>query len=220
MGSHHFRQIRGRKLASKRGALGTESSSLNGLSYVADAAGVVSSVAIVRWTRVGLNIPNKALSRALVAAIAVLIGWLAYFLVGFGLSFLQPTHQAALLTELGRDIGFATKIIMAATIAATFYYYRSRKNPKLVEGGINPKPVEGDVRDRLQQARANIERRIESLQASPVNDYRGGVPQPDLIIEGLREELGEIDDALSQLGPASETAAKIDEHGPYKPERP
>jgi hypothetical protein len=82
---------------------------------------------------------------------------------------------------------------MAASIAAnTFYHYRSRGKPRPVE------PTAGGVRE---QARADIQQRIEDLQGSPVLNYRGGIPEPDLIIEGLREKLSEIDDALSKLGP-------------------
>ena len=154
----------------------------------------------------------------------MLVGCLSYFLIGFALSLMQPAHQADLLSELAQGIGFGTKIIMAATIVATFYYHGSRKKldpmvPPDAQVSDPAVPPEAGVRERLQRERADIERRIESLQASPVHDYRGGIPQPDLIIEDLREKLSEIDDALSQLGPANEADAEIDEHAAPKHER-
>jgi len=165
------------------------------ISYVAGAAGAVSAIGAVRWSRYRLDIRDKPLSRGLATAAAVLVGCAAYYLIGFALSLAQPAHQAELLGELRRDFAFATKVIMAAAIAAaTCYYYRSRRQATPID------PSEG-VRERLLRARADIQNRIEGLQASPVLNYRGGIPQPDLIIEGLRDKLSEIDDALSRLAP-------------------
>jgi hypothetical protein len=60
---------------------------------------------------------------------------------------------------------------------------------------------EGSVRQRLLNARAEILRHIESLKSSPVNDYRGGIPEPDILIKGLIDNLKEIDSALATLEP-------------------
>lgn len=181
----------------RRGArqLDAEQSNVNDVSYVADAAGAVSAIAAVRWSRHRLDIQGKPPSRGLATAAAVLVGYASYYLIGFALSLVQPAHQADLLIELRHGFGFGTKIIMAAAITATtFYFYRSRRQARPID------PSEG-VRERLLRERADIEQRIEGLQASPVLNYRGGIPQPDLIIEGLLEKLGEIDDALSKLAP-------------------
>jgi hypothetical protein len=169
---------------------------VTGLSYLADAAGVFSSIAVLRSIRGRLNNPAKPLVRGLVAAAAGLIGCLAYFLVGFALWLALPAHPADTLIELQQGFGLGSRIIMAATIAATFHYYRLRKETRPI------KPPEGGVRERLLRARADIQQRIEDLRASPVLNYRGGIPQPDLIIEGLNDRLAEIDDALSKLGPS------------------
>jgi hypothetical protein len=49
------------------------------------------------------------------------------------------------------------------------------------------------------KARGDIQRRIENLKTSPVLNYRGGIPEPDLIIEELTEKLKEIEAALATL---------------------
>ena len=169
---------------------------MNDVSYLASAAGAFSSIAAVRWHRNQLDVQGKPLLRGLASGMAILVGSFCYFLIGFALSLTQPAHPANLFTEVRHDFGSAAKIIIAATIAATtFYYYRAHGKPRSVD------PPEGGVRERLLRARADIQRRIEGLQSSPVLNYRGGIPQPDLIIEGLRDKLAEIDDALSKLPP-------------------
>jgi len=169
---------------------------VNGLSYVADAAAVLASIAAVRWSRGHLDIHHKPLRRGLAVAAAVLIGCLCYFLVGFALSLAQPAHQADLLIELRQTFPTGVKLILGASLAANaFCHFHARRQAAPIE------PIESGVRQRLLRARADIERRIESVHASPVLDYRGGVPQTDLIVEGLRERLSEIDDALSRLEP-------------------
>jgi len=167
---------------------------VNDLSYLAAAAGAVSSIAAVRWSSRQLNIQDKPLLRGLAAGTAILIGCLSYFLIGFALSLVRPAHQADIFIELRQGFGFGTKIITAATIATTtFYYYHSRRKPRPID------PPEAGVRERLLRARADIQQRIDGLQASPVLNYRGGIPERDLIIEGLREKLSEIDGALLKL---------------------
>src|SRR5262249_25501523 len=89
------------------------------------------------------------------------------------------------------------KLVMAATIAVTLHSFRPGRKPRPID-------TSGSVRERLLRARAEIQQRIEGLHASPVLNYRGGIPEPDLIIEGLTERLAEIDEALSKLGPAEQ----------------
>jgi hypothetical protein len=50
-------------------------------------------------------------------------------------------------------------------------------------------------------ARTDIQQRIEVLQSSPVLSYRGGIPEPDILIEELTENLGEIESALATPEP-------------------
>jgi hypothetical protein len=60
---------------------------------------------------------------------------------------------------------------------------------------------EKSLRQQLLDARADIERQIEILQAGPSFSYRGGGnPQFEPVIADLTATLKEIEDSLAELG--------------------
>jgi hypothetical protein len=59
---------------------------------------------------------------------------------------------------------------------------------------------EKSAREQLLEARADIERQIEILQAGPSFNYRGGNPQFESVILDLTATLKEIENSLADLG--------------------
>lgn len=60
--------------------------------------------------------------------------------------------------------------------------------------------AERNVRQQLMEARADIERQIEILQAGPLYNNRGGVNQFEPILSELTATLKEIEERLAELG--------------------
>ena len=167
---------------------------MENLSYVAAVAGSLVSVSIVRWTYRRFDVDGKRLLRGAVAGAAIVIGSVAYFLLGYIFLLVRPEQEQQIWAALRNGFGIGVKIILFATIVSAFWLSR----PKVI---ATQKQPEGSVRQRLLDARADIHKRIEALQASPVLNYRGGIPQPDLLIEELVKKLDEINRALATLGP-------------------
>lgn len=163
---------------------------MQGIAYLAAIGGSIASILIARLTFRRFDIGGKRLARAAVAGGAILAGCLAYFVFGLLLLLLHPEHSQQNWSDLYGGFGGGSRIIMFATIATVLW--RPRSKTKAVQN--HP---EQSVRERLLKARGDIQERIENLQASPVLNYRGGIPEPDIIIEELTEKLKEIDAALA-----------------------
>jgi hypothetical protein len=125
---------------------------------------------------------------------AVLVGSATYFFLGFIFLLIRPEHAQEIWPAIRHGFGIGSKIILFGSIAYAFSLSRS----KIIPAQQQP---EGSVRQQLLNAHADIRQRIEVLQSSPVFDYRGGIPEPDILIEELAEELKEIDGALATLDP-------------------
>ena len=100
----------------------------------------------------------------------------------------ERMHETGAAIARGLTI-FAFMVIFVQAIIVSW-----RAKTKVVQ-----KQAEGSVRERLLKTRGDIQRRIENLQTSPVFNYGGGIPEPDMIIEELAENLKEIDAALATL---------------------
>jgi hypothetical protein len=124
------------------------------------------------------------------AGAGFLVGSIVYFVLGFIFLFIRPEHAHQIGAAIGDGFGVGFKIISAATLVCVFAL-SSRKNI------THQKQPGGSVRQQLLNARADIQQRIEVLQSSPVHNYRGGIPLPDILIEELAENLKEIDIALA-----------------------
>jgi hypothetical protein len=164
------------------------------LAYLAAFAGCVVSAFAARWIIRRSNMSSSRLKRVIAGMGGVLAGSVAYFLVGVLLALVRPEHSQQIVATIRSGYGLGSKLIMFAAIIVTF----GRVTTKTIE----PQP-EGDVRERLLKARSDIQSRIEGLQTHPVLDYRGGVPERDLIIEELVEKLKEIEAALATLKPSA-----------------
>jgi hypothetical protein len=166
----------------------------DGLPYIAAAGGSLISIMFIRRTFRRFDIGGKWLGRAVVAAAGILAGSITYFFLGFIFPLARPDLALQIKSAIHSGFGIGAKIISGASVACVLWFSR-RKNV------VAEKQPEGSVRQRLLNARADILRRIESLKLSPVHDYRGGIPEPDILIEGLREKLNEIDSAIATLEP-------------------
>jgi hypothetical protein len=171
-----------------------EAANMENLSYVATVGGSLVSILIIRWTYGHFDISGKRLVRSVVVGGAVLVGSATYFFLGFIFILIRPEHTQEILTAILHGFGIGSKIILFGSMASAFALSR----PKIIPAQKQP---EGSVRQRLLNARGDIRQRIEILQSSPVFDYRGGIPEPDILIEELAEELKEIDGALATLEP-------------------
>lgn len=166
----------------------------DGLPYIAAAGGSLISILAISRTFRWFDIGEKWLGRAVVAAAGILAGSITYFLLGFIFPLIRPDLAPQIKSAIHGGFGIGAKIISVASVACVLRFSRR----KIV---TTPKQPKGSVRQQLLNARAEIQRRIESLKSSPVNDYRGGIPEPDILIEGLIDKLNEIDSALATLEP-------------------
>jgi hypothetical protein len=167
---------------------------MENLSYVAAVGGSVVSVLLVRWTYRRFDIGGKRLVRGVVAGGAILVGSFVYWSLSYVFVLVQPGHEQQIWAANREASGIAVKIILSATIVSALWLSR----PKIVATQRQP---EGSVRQRLLNGRAEILQQIENLRSSPVLNYRGGIPQPDFLIQELTKKLTEIDSALATMGP-------------------
>ena len=107
---------------------------MENLSYVATAGGSLISILIVRWTFHRFDIGGKRLVRGAVAGGAILVGLIAYFVLGFIFLLIRPEHAPEIGAAIGGGFGVGAKIILAATIVCVFAL--SRRKPV---GGLKPK---------------------------------------------------------------------------------
>jgi hypothetical protein len=83
------------------------------------------------------------LARGAVAGGAILVGWIAYFVLGFIFLLIRPEHAPQIAVAIGDGFGVGAKIILAATIVCVFALSR-RKNivhQKQSEGS-DPSPTD------------------------------------------------------------------------------
>lgn len=162
---------------------------MDGLPFVAAAGGAFVSVVILRWAFCRYNIRGRRLLGGIAVAGALYVGCLVYFALGFLFVMIRPDHSQEVWTAL--RLGFRTSgsIILLTTLAA------SRPFWKPIEPAA-PHKTGGNVRERLLKARADLEARIEQVRSSPLN-YRGGLPETDVILEELADNLSQIDAALA-----------------------
>jgi hypothetical protein len=162
---------------------------MDDISYVA-AVGASIVAGLILWWACGRY--QSRITRALFSVITIFVGFLVYFLLGILFIVMRP----GIAHETGLAINHGLKVLttMLLAVNAAILALRSKARKKAVQ-----KQPEGDVRERLLKARGDIQRRIENLKTSPVLNYRGGIPEPDLIIEELTEKLKEIEAALATL---------------------
>jgi hypothetical protein len=160
---------------------------MDNISYVAGVGASVVFGSILWWAYGRFQ---SRLTKVLFSVGVFIVAMVVYFALGIAFMMARPER----MHETGAAIahGLKTFAFMAIFVQATIMSRRTKT--KAVQ-----KQPQGSVRERLLKARGDIQGRIENLQASPVLNYRGGIPEPDMIIEGLTEKLKEIDAALATL---------------------
>lgn len=160
---------------------------MDDISYVAGVGASVVFGAILWWA---FGRFQSRLKKALFHACACIVAIILYFALGIAFMMARPER----MHETGAAIAHGLKIFafMAIFVQAIIMSWRAKT--KAVQ-----KQPEGSVRELLLNTRGDIQRRIENLQTSPVFNYRGGIPEPDIIIEELTEKLKEVDAALAAL---------------------
>jgi hypothetical protein len=164
---------------------------MNDLSYLAAVVGGLGAAVVIRWAfrRYAIGGSRRLLGGVITAG-ASYVGLVIYFAAGFVFVMIHPDQSQKIWAALGHGLRSSGHIVLfIAIIAAALFRVRAKPTPN--------KEPEPDVRRRLLQARADIEQRIERLQSRPVMNYRGGVPETDLIVEELTESLKEIDAVLA-----------------------
>jgi hypothetical protein len=167
------------------------SDDMNDLSYLAAVAGGLGAAVIIRWAfrRYAIGGSRRLLGGVVIAG-ASYVGLVIYFAAGFVFVMIHPDQSQKIWAALGHGLRSSGHIVLfIAIIAGALFRIRATPAP--------PKEPEGNVRERLLKARADLEARIEQVQSSPVMNYRGGVPETDIIVEELAESLKEIDAALA-----------------------
>jgi hypothetical protein len=138
---------------------------MENLLYVAAAGGSLVSILIIPWSYRQFDIGRKRLVRGAVVGGAILFGSVFYFFLGFIFLLIQSEHAQQIWATIGHGFGIGSKIILFASIAFALPLSR----PKTI--AIQKQP-EGNLRQRLLNARTDIQRRIEVLRSSPVLNYR------------------------------------------------
>ncbi|MGB7034165.1 MAG: hypothetical protein WBD71_01460 [Xanthobacteraceae bacterium] len=149
------------------------------------------SVVVVRWMCRRYDVAGRRGLQALFAAIGGVAGVTAFFLLGPVFALIHPARAREIGAAIGHGARIGSAIIMVATLSCIRFYARPKPQA--------PAKPKGDVREQLLKAREQIQWRIEGVQSNPQYNYRGGVPETDVIISELAEKLAEIDKVLAEL---------------------